>query len=78
MYWAVGGALFIGIVKTSGTSNKTYALAPHIDVHAHGEEIKKEAERRMREEARAKEEAKYWKEYKERQEKEKKEKEKKE
>ena len=77
-YWGLCGLLSIGILKASGAYNKLYAFSHSLDLHADEERIKREAEKRMIEEARQREEAKYWTVYYERQEREKKEKEEKE
>ncbi len=74
-YWALYGLLSIGILKVSGVFSNLYAFTHSLDIHANEEGIKKEAEKRMREEANARKEAQYWKEYHERQAREKKEKE---
>jgi len=76
-YWALCGVLFAGIVKVSGGS-KLFAFSHSLDLHADEEGIKKEAERRMRQDAADRKEAQYWKDYHERQAREKKEKEEKE
>ena len=77
-YWGLCGLLSIGILKVSGVSNQLYAFSHSLDLHADEEGIKRKAEKHMREEAKAREEARYWKEYHERQAREKKEKEEKE
>jgi predicted alpha/beta superfamily hydrolase len=74
-YCGLCGLLSVGILKASGAFNKLYAFSHSLDLHADEDGIKKEAEKRMREEAKSREDAKYWKEYYERQAREKKEKE---
>lgn len=81
LYYAYCGLFVLlsgGILKVSGASSKIYAFAHSLDIHGDEEAIKIEAERRMQEDARKREEERYWKEYREQQERENKEKEEKE
>lgn len=63
-------------ILTALKACKLEAFSYHLDMHANKESIEKEAKRIMQEDVKAREEAKYWKEYYERQAREKKEKEK--
>ena len=78
-YWSLllCGVLFVGIGKVSGPS-KLYAFSHSLDIHADHEAVEKKAKAVMDREARERKEAKYWKDYYERQAREKRDREKKE
>ncbi len=74
-YWGLCGLLSIGILKASGGFKKLYSFTHSLDIHGDEASIKKQGEKIMRDDSRKRADAKYWKEYYERQAREKKKKE---
>lgn len=61
VYWGLCGLLSVGILKVSLAFNKLEAFPHQLEFHANEESIRKEAEKRIRDDVRARKDALYWK-----------------